>query len=94
MEKLTRDDLLNIGFKEIPHFTIMNSVVFDLGRNRFLSAGSVGTPNEMLYISEVDENEQTRITDLICLHNYDYDGYITLEKISTLISAIGINIQK
>lgn len=29
------------------------------------------------------------ITDLVCLHNYDYDGYLTEEKVESLIKYIG-----
>lgn len=85
---MTNQDLINIGFKEIPHFTISNSVVYDLGRNRQLSAGCVGTPNEMLWICEIDKNDNNKITDLVCLHNFDYDKELTIEKVKTLISII------
>ncbi len=85
---MTNEDLLEIGFKKIPHFTVMNSLVYDLGRNRFLSIGCVGTPNEMLFIEEIDDEDPRKITDLICIHNYDYDGYITIEKIKELIKLI------
>ena len=88
MEKLTNDDLINIGFKKILHFTITNAVVYDLGRHRQLSAGSVGTPNEMLFICEIDHINPKKITDLICLHNYDYDGYLTIKKIKAIIDSI------
>ena len=85
---MTNQDLIAIGFKEIPHFTITNSVVYDLGRNRQLSAGCVGTPNEMLWICETDDQNETKITDLVCIHNWDYDGALTIEKVKTLINAI------
>ena len=86
---MTNDDLIKIGFKEIPHFTVGNMVTYDLKRKRILSAGSVGTPNEMLFICEIDEKNDKKITDLICLHNYDYDGYLTIEKVKSLIELIG-----
>ena len=82
---MTNQDLIAIGFKEVPHFTVTNSVYYDLGRNRQLSAGNVGTPNEMLWICEVVDKE---ITDLICIHNWDYDGPLTIEKVKTLIQVI------
>lgn len=83
-KKMNNNDLIKLGFKEMPHFTVMNSVVYDLGRGKHLSAGCVGTPNEMVFICEVEEE----ITDCICLHNYDYDGYLTEEKIKLLIQAL------
>jgi len=85
---MTNDDLIKIGFKTIPHFTIANSVIYPLGRHRHLSAGCVGTPNEMLWICETDKQNETKINDLICLHNYDHDGYLSEKKIKSLISAI------
>lgn len=85
---MTNQDLLALGFKEVPNFTIMNSVYFDLGRRRQLSAGDIGTPNEMMYLCEVDEKDPRKITDLVCVHNYDYDGYLTTEKVSGLITLL------
>ena len=85
---LSNDDLLDIGYREIPHFTVSGSIIYDLGRNRILSAGCVGTPNEMLWICEIDTMDKRKITDLVCLHNYDYDGYLTLSKVKGLINLI------
>jgi hypothetical protein len=78
-------DLINIGFKKIEYFTVGNIVIYDLGRNRHLTASSVGTPNEYLFICNTDETNPKKITDIITLHNYDYDGYLTLEKVKNLI---------
>jgi len=86
---MNENDLINIGFKKIGHFTIPNSLIYDLGRNRHLSIGDVGTPNEMLWICETDIENEKKITDLVCLHNYDYDGYLTISKVDKLISIIG-----
>ena len=88
LKNYTTELELEIGFKKIPHFTIANSVVYDLGRNRQLSAGCVGTPNEMLWICEIDEKDNMKVTDLVCLHNWDYDKELTIEKVKTLIKTI------
>lgn len=88
MSRMSNDDLIKLGFKPIPNFTVQNSVTYDLGRNRFLSAGSVGTPNEMIFIYEVNPKDNNKVTDSICLHNYDYDGYVTEQKIKLLIEAL------
>lgn len=88
---MTNEDLIAIGFKPIPHFTITSSVIYDLGRNRQLSAGCVGTPNEMLWICEIDKDDNKKVTDLVCLHNWDYDGELTVEKVKALINVIGEN---
>ena len=83
-----RSTLIELGFKELPHSTITASLTYDLGRNRQLSFGSIQTPNEMLYIYEIDEKDSRKITDLVCLRNYDYDGYTTIEQIKSIITLI------
>ena len=85
---MTRDDLINIGFKELPHFTIGNNLIYDLGRNRQLSITCLGEFNEMVFICGIDEINEKKITDLVCIHNYDYDGFLTIEKIKSLIFGI------
>jgi hypothetical protein len=79
------EDLKNLGFKEISTYTIMGSLVYDLGRERFLSIGSVGTPNEMVFIGQKDDD---MITDLVVIKNYDYDGYTSLQDIKDLIKLV------
>lgn len=89
---MTNDDLIKIGFTPVPHLTGIGSVTYDLGRDRILSAGSVGTPNEMLFIGQLYDstlsNAPGKYSDLICLHNYDYDGYLTIEKVQSLINLL------
>ena len=79
---MTNEDLIKIGFKPIEHFTIGNRVTYDLNRDRFLSAHSIGTPNEFVWLCEGDDKQAS---DLVCVHNWDYDGYLTEEKIKGLI---------
>jgi len=83
-----RDELKQIGFKEMPHFTVMNSLIFDLGRDRQLSIGCLGTPNEMMAICQVEKEPVKKITDIIVLSNYDYDGYLDTQKIKDIINVI------
>ena len=85
---LCEADLLSVGFEKIPHFTVTNALVYKLGSHRHLSVGCVGTPNEMLWICETDDQDQRHVTDLVCLHNWDYDKYLTIEKIKGLINLI------
>lgn len=85
---ITRDELKQIGFKEIPHYTVGNSLIYDLGRERHFSIICVGTPNEAVFICQADKKDYRKITDLVCVHNWDYDGFITIEKIKSLISGI------
>ena len=90
-EVLSVDDCLEIGFERLPHFTVANNLIYQLGRNRHLSIGCVGTPNETLFICESDPNDYKKINDLICLHNFDYDGYLSKSKLKTLIASIGVS---
>ena len=85
---MTNQELLRIGFEPMPHFTVTGSYMYELGRNRYLSVGCVGTPNEMMWIGVTDIEDSKRVTDLICLHNYDYDGELSEEKIEDIIKAI------
>jgi len=87
-EKISVEDLLKIGFKNLQHFTIANSVVFDLGRHKQLILSSAGTPNEMLWICQRSALKDSNITDIICLHNYDFDGYLSVEKVKGFIALI------
>jgi len=82
---MERKELRNLGFKELPHFTIMHSLTYDIGRNRHISIGGLGTENEIVFLCQVDPGNDKVISDLICLHNYDYDGLITKEKINLLL---------
>lgn len=89
--ELTLESVKALGFKEMPHFTIMNSLVLNVGRNRQLSLGNLETPNEMLFLSEVDdENKPTKILDTIVLSNYDYDGYLTIDNLRLILSIFNI----
>lgn len=83
---LTKEKCLELGFKELSHFTVGNSLTYLINRDRYLSISSVGTPNEMLFIYSADYNNPKEITDIITLHNYDYEGYLSEEKLLNLIN--------
>lgn len=92
---LTRDEVLNEGFSEITHLTLMNVLFYKLGRRRYLSFGCIGVPNEIMSICEVvDENNPKLIRDLVILHDFDYDGYMTLEKLRTIIKGLTMTNKK
>lgn len=80
---LSNEDLITLGFHKLPHFTVGNSLHYQLGRGRYLSVMCIGQGNESMWICS--EEEQGLVSDLVCLHNRDYDGFITVEKIKTLI---------
>lgn len=88
---MTNDDIIEMGFEPIGHFTIMDCHLYDLGRYRQLSIGSVGTPNEMMFITQSDPDDHKKITDIICLHNYDYDGYLTHDKLTQYLELLDAN---
>ena len=85
---MTREELKEIGFKEIPHYTVMNSLIFEIGRKRQFSIGSLGTPNEMMFLAEIDVENNKKYSSVIVIHNYDYDGFLTIEKVKALINLI------
>jgi hypothetical protein len=85
---MSNEEFLSIGFVEYPHKVLNGNMRYDLGRYRALTIQNLGNPNEMIFIYEVDSDNETEITDLVCLHNYDFDGYLTLEKVKMLITAI------
>jgi len=90
MSNLTRDEVKAMGFYELPHFTIGRSLVYDLGRCRHLSISSLGTPNEMVFLDEVDRDNDKEITNLIVIRNYDYDGPLTREILEMLLKALTV----
>lgn len=87
---LTYEILENAGFQYLPHFTVTKSMYFDLGRNRYLSIGCVGSPNEILWLTYHDdmmEHSNVRvIEDLICLSNFDYDNKLYLHKLQNIVT--------
>ena len=78
---LTEELLLKCGFENIPHFTVTNSKTLDIGRGRFLSIGDVENCNQMMFIQSIYNN---KITDLVCVHNYDYDGWLHLHQLQNI----------
>lgn len=78
---LTEEILLKCGFERINHFTVTNSLVFDVGRGRYLSIGDVGSPNEMLWLCTYNE---PGTNDIINLWNYDYDGKLYLHALQNI----------
>jgi len=84
--EITENIALELGFTKLPHFTVMNSLVFDLGRGRELSLGNVGTPNLILYLGEKSRDGNDFYSDLVSLHNFDYDGELYAHKLQNLIN--------
>ena len=77
--------LVDIGFSKPDKSKLELSYKYQLGRGRFLSAMCVGTGNETLWLCHKDDKDSYEIDDLICLHNQDYDGKLSLSKVKYLI---------
>lgn len=85
---MTKEDYIRLGFEPMEHYTVADALLYQLGRNRHISAGCVGTPNEMLWLCQRDDKDPRITTDLVCLHNWDYDKEMTEEKLMLLIKAL------
>lgn len=81
---MNKETLLQKGFTETPHLVLKAVFVLTVGRDRHISIGSLGTPNEIVFLNQRDRN--AGITDMVCIHNYDYDGFLTEKKLDTIIS--------
>lgn len=83
-----REELIKLGFEEMPHKTIGNCIVYYIkskyDKTRILSISDLNTPNEFITIGELKIDNKT-YEDLTVIHNYDYDGYITIERIKALL---------
>lgn len=85
---LKNEDLISIGFKPYAHFSVMNTVCLDVGRCRQIKFGCVGTPNEVVFIVH-RWGDTCEEQDLVCVHNFDYDGYLTIEKVMNILKVFG-----
>ena len=84
-----RKELLDLGFEELPHPAIGQPLIFKIkrrfGKTRILSVGSLQTPNEIVSIGELKLSNDKEYEDLTIISNYDYDGYISLDRIKALL---------
>lgn len=87
MKRLTRDNLIEIGFKEIDKFTILNPLEYCLGDYKYLSISDPGGPNEMVMFYQLDYDDKN-ITDVIVLNNQDYNGLCNLDKVKDYVRVL------
>ena len=85
---LTEEWLLKFGFNPLPFANILNSYTKSIGRNRILSVGNVSTPNEMIFLCEINATDDKKIDDAICIRNYDYDKYTHVHQLQNLYFAL------
>ena len=81
---MKKETLLQKGFIGTPHIVLGEVFILNVSRNRHISIGSPGMPNEVVFLNQKDHNKG--ITDLVCIHNFDYDGFLTEEKLDAIIS--------
>lgn len=87
--KLMIEELINLGFE---HNTI-SKITDDLDyyiktkfdKIRTITITDINTPNEMIFFKEGDSKKNDIDDDIVVLHNFDYDGYITIERIKALM---------
>jgi hypothetical protein len=82
---LTEEWLLKFAFYQMPHNTIQNSFMKNIGRGRVISVGCVGTPNEMVFIT--DENGE-KVENIITARNFDYDGKTYVHQLQNIYFAL------
>lgn len=85
---LTEEWLLRLGGEKVPHFTVSNSIIIKTKRNQQLSFGCVGTPNFMVFLQELDPDNEDKITDSIPIHNWDYDKDMYVHQLQNLFFAL------
>lgn len=80
---ITKKELIEeFGFKELPHFTVHGALVLDLGRRREITFSCVESANETLLIGDRMSNGKY---ECVVLSSYDYDGFITKERLKLMI---------
>ena len=82
---LNNKKLEKIGFKPVEYFTVGDNMIYKLPRYRQLSISSAGTPNEIMVINDINKDNPNIIENIIVLHNYDYDGYLSESRLNDLI---------
>jgi len=71
------------------------SLIFniELGRNRVLSLADIGTPNGFIWLCERDEENINKMSDAVCLYNYDHDGKLYLHQLQNILSIFNIDLE-
>ena len=71
----------------LPHFEVLDGLMYGLSRDRIILFLCIGTQNEILYVGKLSE-DKTKYESLVCIHSYDYDGYLTEERLKSLLTGI------
>jgi len=86
--ELTEDWLVRCGAILNPKSKIMKSYWLHLKRNLYLNFSDVGTPNFIVSIICVDDNQ---ITDCNIIHNWDYDKEMYLHELQNIYNVFSKN---
>ena len=82
---LLEQQLCELGFTKPNKNKLEISYKYHLGRRRLISARCLGTGNESMWLCYKEDMDGEVIDDLICLHNVDYDGQLTISKVKHLV---------
>lgn len=83
-----KEELLKLGFIENPMMTIIhcfNYFIESKYNTNTVTISDLGTPNEVIAFRNGDSRLNNHKDDLVFLHNFDYHGYISLERIKSLM---------
>ena len=48
----------------------------------------------MMFILEIDREDSKKVNEAVCLHNWDYDSFLTKEKVESTLRLFGIPVQE
>lgn len=90
MNKITEEELIDLGFEFNPKSLITKNYRLNVKRNIWISVSDLGTVSEFVFISQGD-SENPKDTDVIALWNYDYDKNITIKKLTEIVNSLKTN---
>lgn len=86
-KKIKDEELIELGFYKFQY--IYTVYIYELGNGKHLSLSNFGTSNESLFICDGENIQNPK--DIICIHNYNYHGYMTLSKLKLIVALLTNN---
>lgn len=84
---LTPELLISVGFEKISIDNAFFSIYdLNIGRERAISVQNVGTPNEMIFLTEKSFKHEVAVTTI---RNFDYDGKTYLHQLQNIAHSLG-----
>lgn len=90
MNKITEEELIDLGFEFNPKSIITKNYRLNIKRNIWISVSDLGTVSEFVFLVQEDYKDPME-TDVISLWNYDYDKNISLEKLTEIVNSLKTN---